>query len=223
MSRIPLDLWPNCVIEMATAMDNEPTPSDPTTPVVPPPDVPKYTPPAPSIATAPIITPPAVPSPEEARRINLKVIKDPEADANANGALAPFNTRVIAAFIDLLLAVGLNIAAMVLLPNFLAGKVAWLIGIAYFVTRDSLPFLGGQSIGKKAMGLKALTADSKPLVGNWEAGLIRNGVLIIPLFPLVEIFVLLTREDKPERGRRLGDEWAKTKVVIHCPEPPPQA
>jgi hypothetical protein len=32
--------------------------------------------------------------------------------------------------------------------------------------------------------------------------------------PLVELFVLLTREDKPERGRRLGDEWAKTKVIV---------
>jgi uncharacterized RDD family membrane protein YckC len=202
-------------------MDNEPTPSAPATPAVPPPDLPKYTPPAPSIATAPVITAPAVPSPEEARRVNLKVAKEVPDEATLNGAPAPFNPRVVAAVIDLLLAVGLGIAAAIVLPNFLSSKFAWLIGIAYLVTRDTVPFLGGQSVGKKAMGLKALTADGQPLAGNWEAGLIRNGVLLIPLFPLIEVFILLTREDKPERGRRLGDEWAKTKVVIHRPEPPP--
>jgi uncharacterized RDD family membrane protein YckC len=199
-------------------MDNEPTPASPPSPSVPPPDLPKYVPPTPSIATAPVITPPNVPTAEEARRINLKVAKDPDAEANANGAIAQFNPRVVAAFIDLLLAFGLLLAAMFILPGF-ASKIGWLIGIGYLITRDSLPFLGGQSVGKKAMGLKALTLDDKPLIGNWEAGLFRNGVLIIPLFPLVEIFVLLTRDDKPERGRRLGDEWAKTKVVIHRPEP----
>jgi hypothetical protein len=70
------------------------------------------------------------------------------------------------------------------------------------------------------MKIQTVTLDGKSLVGNWEAALIRNGVLIIPLFPLVELFILLTREDKPERGRRLGDEWAKTKVIIEeKPEP----
>ena len=85
------------------------------------------------------------------------------------------------------------------------------------MTRDSLPFLGGQSVGKKAMKLRVVTQQGASLVNNWEAALIRNAVLAIPLFGFVELIILLTREDKPERGLRLGDEWAKTKVIIAPP------
>ena len=95
--------------------------------------------------------------------------------------------------------------------------LAWLAGMAYLVTRDSLPFLGGQSVGKKAMKLQAVTQQGASLVNNWEAALIRNGVLAIPLFAFVEVIILLTREDKPERGLRLGDEWSKTKVIVATP------
>lgn len=123
-----------------------------------------------------------------------------------------FNTRLIAAVIDWVLATGIYIALIMILPGF-TGKLAWLVAIAYIITRDSLPFLGGQSVGKKAMKIKVVTLDDKALTGNWEAALIRNGVLLIPFFGFIEVFILLTREDKPERGRRLGDEWAKTKVV----------
>jgi uncharacterized RDD family membrane protein YckC len=35
-------------------------------------------------------------------------------------------------------------------------------------------------------------------------------VLFIPLFPLVELIVLLTNPNK----LRLGDQWAGTKVVV---------
>jgi hypothetical protein len=31
------------------------------------------------------------------------------------------------------------------------------------------------------------------------------------------LIVLLTREDKPDQGVRLGDEWAKTMVVPVAP------
>lgn len=204
---------------MGAAMDTEPDSPPPSAASIPPPDLPKYVPPAPSIATAPTITAPNVPSPEEARRIHLKVAKDVVDEATLNGAMAPFNPRLLAALIDLLLTLGLWLTLAFLLPNFLPGQLALLVGLAYFVTRDSLPFLGGQSVGKKVMGLKALTIEGTPLVGNWSAGLIRNAALLILPFSLVEIFILITRDDKPERGRRLGDEWAKTKVVIHRPPP----
>ena len=108
------------------------------------------------------------------------------------------------------------------MPGF-AGKIAWLTGAAYLVTRDSLPFLGGQSIGKKAVKIQAVTLEGTSLVGNWNSAIARNLVLIIPLFVLVELFVLLTREDKPERGRRLGDEWAKTKVILEVKPTLPDA
>ena len=131
----------------------------------------------------------------------------------------PFNTRIIAALIDVVVVIGLQISVAWILPGF-ASRLAWLIGVAYLVTRDSLPFLGGQSVGKKAMKLKVVTVDDKPLTGNWEAALIRNGVLLIPLFGFIELFILLTREDKPGRGLRLGDEWAKTRVIL-APDLPP--
>lgn len=180
-------------------MENEPIP--PENPVIPPPDLPKPPPPG--------EPPPDVPP----VKIHLKE-PDPSGDDGPQGArLAPFNSRVLAAVIDFLVALGLQLAAAWILPSF-AGRIAWLLGIGYLVARDSLPFLGGQSVGKKAMKLRAVTRDDKPLTGIWEPALIRNGVLMIPFFALVELVVLLTREDKPERGLRLGDEWAKTKVIL---------
>lgn len=179
-------------------MENEPSPPEKYVP--PPPDLPKSPPPGEK--------PPARPP------VNVN-IKEPgsseEAEPEADG-LAPLNGRIIAALIDVVVAIGLQILAAMVLPGF-ADRIAWLVGIAYFVTRDSLPFLGGQSIGKKAMKLRAVTRDDKPLTGNWEPALIRNGVLMIPFFGLIELFILLTREEKPEHGLRLGDEWAKTKVI----------
>jgi uncharacterized RDD family membrane protein YckC len=129
------------------------------------------------------------------------------------GSPAPFNTRILAVLIDMVVMVGLQMSVAWILPNF-AVKIAWLVGLAYLVTRDSLSFMGGQSVGKKAMKLKVVTQQGASLVNNWEAALIRNSVLAIPLFGLVEVIILLTREDKPERGLRLGDEWAKTKVIV---------
>ena len=85
--------------------------------------------------------------------------------------------------------------------------------MAFLLLRDSLPFLKGQSPGKTAMKIKVVTTKGDSLVGNLQPALIRNGVLLIPIFGLVELIVLLTREDKPDQGVRLGDEWAGTRVV----------
>lgn len=135
-----------------------------------------------------------------------------DEDAPLRGAV-PFNTRLTAAAIDLVVGAGLFLGCIWILP-FFAYKIGYLAYIGYMGARDSLPFLGGQSVGKKAMKIKVVTLEGKSLVGNWEAALIRNGVLAIPFFGLIELFILLTREEKPERGRRLGDEWAKTKVIF---------
>jgi len=87
--------------------------------------------------------------------------------------------------------------------------VGWIAAIAYFLTRDGLPFLDGQSVGKKAMNIRAVTEDGLPLTNNWGPALIRNVVLLIPIFPIIELIVMLTNEKK----QRLGDQWAKTRVV----------
>ena len=112
------------------------------------------------------------------------------------------------------------ILAALILPDILS-KIAWLAGLAYMIVRDSLPFLDGQSVGKKVMKLRVTTLDDQPLTKNWEKALIRNVILVIPLLNLVELAVLLMRDGQADRGRRLGDEWAKTKVVAVIPPTDP--
>ena len=107
--------------------------------------------------------------------------------------------RIVAYLIDVLVIAGVSFVPF----------IGWIVGIAYALTRDALPFLDGQSIGKKAMGLRAVTEDGQPLTNNFGPSLIRNIVLFIPFFPLVELIVMLTNSNK----LRLGDQWAKTKVV----------
>jgi len=194
-------------------MDNQAT--QPPNPDIPAPDV------AQSSKSSPMDQPePATPI------VNVRTIDAKEAAERGAlaGSLAPFNARLIAALIDVAVVIGLNMSVVLLLPHFMhfLTRVLWLLGPAYMVCRDSLQFLGGQSVGKKAMKIRAVTLDGSSLVNNWEPALIRNAILAIPVFPLIELFVLITREGKPEQGRRLGDEWAKTKVVM-APEPPPAA
>ncbi len=110
------------------------------------------------------------------------------------------STRILAYVIDLFIVIGFS-----MLPRW-----GWILGIAYMVTRDALPFLKGQSVGKKAMKLRAVTLQGDPLTGNWNQGIVRNIVLIIPLFPLVELFVWWSSPDR----MRLGDQWAGTTVVV---------
>ncbi len=183
-------------------MDQPPPPSS-----IPPPDLPK---------------PPAMPSPAPAAppvKIRIRQPGDPVDGLAEADRAAPFNTRVLAMLIDLGVAAALFLAAWLALP-FWGDRLGLLIALAYLLTRDALPVFGGRSVGKVAMRLKVMTWDDKEITGNWEAALVRNGVLLIPFFALVEIFVLLTREDQPGRGTRLGDEWAKTRVVT-TPEPAP--
>jgi uncharacterized RDD family membrane protein YckC len=89
----------------------------------------------------------------------------------------------------------------------------WLIAGLILLTRDSLPMLDGQSIGKKVMNTKAVKEDGSSLSGDWTTGATRNILLAIPIAPLVECFVILTRSGNPDAGKRLGDDWAKTKVI----------
>jgi len=118
---------------------------------------------------------------------------------NTPPASANDGNRIIAYIID-------AIVASVL---FLVPFIGILAFIAYWLTRDGLPFLDGQSVGKKAMGLRAVTENGEPLTNRWDVVLLRNAVLFIPFFAIVELFVML---GNPNR-QRLGDQWAKTKVI----------
>lgn len=177
----------------------------PNTVPIPSPDLPQSPPSLP--------TPPASPPQPPPNAKTHEDIGENEEPTDERASLAPLTTRIVAVVIDYLVVMGLMMVVHILLPHFVS-RVAWLLGMAYMVTRDSLPFLNGRSVGKTAMKLRAVNMDNQPLTGKWEPSLIRNAVLLIPFFALIELIVLLIREDKPERGRRLGDEWAKTKVII---------
>ncbi len=176
----------------------------------PPPSVPPISIPTPSPAPAPTSfgPPPSIPIPEEAKKKPKVELPDP--DEVKVGDLAPFNTRVIAALIDSGVGFCLYLVLTIILPGALdfLGSLVWL---GYTFTKDSIPFLGGQSIGKKVMKLKVLTTDEKPLTGDWKTGAIRNLTMLIAP---VEFVVLLLREEKPQKGIRLGDEFAKTRVFF---------
>lgn len=123
----------------------------------------------------------------------------------------PVAALVDASLADRVIATLIDVAVMIVV-NFVP-VIGQLASLAYLVLRDSLPFLDGQSLGKKAMKIRAVTGDGKGLSGNWGPGVIRNVVLLIPLFGFVELFVLITRQGKEGGMLRLGDEWGKTRVI----------
>lgn len=140
--------------------------------------------------------------------VNATAPSQPPAIGSAPGKEAELGQRIGAALIDSLIAMALNIAG-----GQVAGMVGYALWLGYMLSRDSLPFLDGQSIGKKALKLRAVTEDGKSLSGNWNAGLLRNVSMAVPFLPLVELIIMIVNKDKPGGIRRLGDQWAKTKVV----------
>lgn len=123
-------------------------------------------------------------------------------DMAGDAALASMGERIGGYVIDW---------AIIIVVALLIPILGSLVAIAYALTKDCLPFLNGQSLGKKALKIKAVTEDGQSLSGNWGAGIVRNVVFFIPFFPIVELFVLNSNKDKGMQ--RLGDQWAKTKVV----------
>jgi uncharacterized RDD family membrane protein YckC len=85
------------------------------------------------------------------------------------------------------------------------------VGWIYIFTKDALPFLKGQSIGRKVMKLKCVMEDGSSMEGQWGPCIIRQIVFCIPFFGLVELYMVLVKNK--ETGIRFGDQWAKTKVV----------
>jgi uncharacterized RDD family membrane protein YckC len=77
------------------------------------------------------------------------------------------------------------------------------------LVRDALPFLDGQSIGKKAMKTRAVLEDSgAPITNDYKSSVLRNILLFIPIVSLVDALFIFGDERK-----RLGDKLAKTTVI----------
>ena len=124
-----------------------------------------------------------------------------------------FPQRILAGVIDYVIASFLVLISMAILPDLL-GFVANLVFVAYLLFKDSIPFLGGQSFGKKITKIQAVTESGEPLTKDLKAGLIRNVFAAIPILAIVEVFILQSREKAENAGSRLGDDFAKTKVIF---------
>jgi uncharacterized RDD family membrane protein YckC len=134
---------------------------------------------------------------------------DDDDEDEVPGSEASFETRALAGLIDLFVAGGLSFVASRIHPSL--GMIAC---IGYVLVRDALPFMDGHSLGKRIMKIKAVTLEGKSLSGDWAASIVRNLLLAIPVVGLIEVVVLFNRKDKGGSLRRLGDEWAKTKVIV---------
>ena len=131
-----------------------------------------------------------------------------EDEDEVPGSDAPFEKRAVAGIIDCVVSGGLSWIVASLIP-----RLGPLVGIAYMLVRDALPFMEGHSLGKRIMKIKAVTLDGKSLSGDWGTSILRNVLFALPLVGLIEVVVLFIRKDKTPI-RRLGDEWAKTKVIV---------
>ncbi len=116
--------------------------------------------------------------------------------------------RVVAFLIDVL--VMMVIVVLFQTPGLL-------LALTYLLTRDGLPFLDGQSIGKKVLDLQAVDYKGDPLTNNWRPVILRNVFLLVfPFVPLLELYVLLSSSD----GLRIGDQIANTRVInIYTDQP----
>jgi len=75
------------------------------------------------------------------------------------------------------------------------------IAIVYSLVKDALPFLEGQSIGKRAMGIRAVReASGEALTGDYVTAIVRQISLWIPFFNIVDACMVFS-----EGRRRFGD------------------
>lgn len=113
--------------------------------------------------------------------------------------MASAGQRFLAALID-----GLLGGVLSLIPI-----VGWIGSIAYALLKDSLPFLNGQSLGKKAMNIRVVKADTQqPITNDYGTNAIRAVSLMIPIFGIIDALMVFS-----ESKQRFGDRWANTIVV----------
>ncbi|MCS7020031.1 MAG: RDD family protein [Cytophagales bacterium] len=121
--------------------------------------------------------------------------------------LATPRQRFLAALIDGIIAIVPVVVLSIISPSL--GSIANLLGITYQLTKDVLPQLNGQSVGKKAMKIKVVKEQTGAMItGDWGSGIIRTITLFIPFFNIIDMLMVFSNDH-----RRFGDRWAKTIVV----------
>ena len=173
--------------------------------------------PKPSIRNTPPVKPPVVSAdigePEVSKapkEVEVKKEEPTEEAPRGEGIETDLVKRFLGAFIDVIVA---GVLASIVGQIFGESFLSYLVWGLVMLTKDSLPFLEGQSIGKKVMKMKAVKEDGSSLSADWVSGATRNILLAIPVAGVIECFILLTRSGNPGDGLRLGDDWAKTKVI----------
>jgi uncharacterized RDD family membrane protein YckC len=138
--------------------------------------------------------------PTEPEQVSAPPPPPPSASEPAGEpTLASPGDRFLAALID-----GILTVAVYIIPI-----LGWIVGFAYSLTKDALPFLDGQSIGKKAMKIRVVKEDTnEPITNDYGAAVLRAISLMIPIFGIVDALMVLSSDRK-----RFGDKWAKTKVI----------
>ena len=117
---------------------------------------------------------------------------------------ASLGDRFLGGIIDWLV-----ILAISYLLNNLGWTLSYIVSAAYLLVRDALPFLDGQSIGKKVMKTRSVYEDSgAPITNDYQTSFMRNILLFIPIVGLIDALFIFSGERK-----RLGDKMGKTIVV----------
>ncbi|MFW6043121.1 MAG: RDD family protein [Marinilabiliaceae bacterium] len=110
----------------------------------------------------------------------------------------PLGERLLAGLVDLIVA-----ALLSLFP-----RIGWMFGLLYILMKDSLPFLNGQSFGKKLFHLRTIALPHYSALTGWpEKSVIRGLVLLIPILNLIDLYYLIIHKV------RIADRWAETRVI----------
>ena len=115
------------------------------------------------------------------------------------------NKRVCAFLIDSIIGQTLGILVSLMLKM----DLSWVIWALYILLKDSVD---ARSIGRYCVGIQIIDETNNP--AKTSQAILRNILMVIPIFPLVEYIVLL----RDAQGRRLGDKIAKTQVTDLKPE-----
>ncbi len=120
------------------------------------------------------------------------------AERTQTDKLPPLQKRLFAFLVDAVI-----VAVLVFIP-----KVGWIFGLIYFLGKDAMPSLKGQSVGKKLFNIRILTTGTnEPLYLHPEKSVTRGLILLIPVVNVIDILRLMVK------GERLADKWTETHVV----------
>ena len=126
------------------------------------------------------------------------------------GELAGRGARLVAAILDTVIFVVVVITAVILL--FVEPLVGLVLGAGFLIMEMVMLAKDGQTLGKKALGIRIVKKDTGQnggFVTNVLVRLVLNGILgLIPFYSLVDILFIFGQD-----RRCLHDMLAGTKVV----------